>query len=73
MDWNPTNEDVLAVAYGKFYFSNNIAGMVMVWNVKNPVQPERHYSFKPSVTTVKFSQENSNLLAIGIQSILKYL
>lgn len=66
LDWNPSNEDILAVGYGKFYFSDETNGLVMIWNIKNPVQPERHYSFQSPVTTLKFSKENSNLLAIGI-------
>lgn len=65
MHWNPLKKDLLAVGYGKFYFPDEMAGVVMVWNVKNPVQPERRYNFPVSVTAVRFSQSDPNLLAVG--------
>lgn len=37
----------------------------MIWNIKNPVQPERSYSFTDPVTCVSFSVQNPNLLAVG--------
>lgn len=63
--WNTKNEDVLAVGYGKFYYSEETTGMVMIWNIKNPVQPERMYNFSSPTTAVDFSQQHPNLLAIG--------
>ncbi|XP_030761738.1 WD repeat-containing protein 78-like isoform X1 [Sitophilus oryzae] len=65
LEWNPTHEDLLAVGYGKFYFADICTGMVMVWNIKNPVQPERVYEFADPVTTLSFSKRNPNLLAVG--------
>lgn len=63
--WNTSNEDVLAVGYGKFYYAEETTGLVMIWNIKNPVQPERVYHFPSPVTSVDFSQQHPNLLAIG--------
>lgn len=37
----------------------------MIWNVKNPVQPERQYNFEQAVTALNFSKQNPNLLGIG--------
>lgn len=63
--WNPENTDLLAVGYGKFYFTDNVPGLVLIWNIKNPVQPERTYKFQDSVTSVHFSNKNPMLLAVG--------
>ncbi|CAG9765018.1 unnamed protein product [Ceutorhynchus assimilis] len=37
----------------------------MIWNMKNPVQPERTWNFEAPVTTLSFSKQDPNLLAIG--------
>lgn len=65
MHWNPINKDLLAVGYGKFYFADNLTGLVFIWNIKNPVQPERQYTFMASVSALNFSKSNPNLLAVG--------
>nr|XP_022906107.1 WD repeat-containing protein 78-like [Onthophagus taurus] len=65
MCWNPSNQDILAVGYGKFYYSERTTGLVMIWNIKNPVQPERTYNFSEPVTAVDFSKQHPNVLAIG--------
>lgn len=66
MQWHPINSDILAVGYGKFYYSDNKPGTVFCWNVKNPSQPEREYYFSNSVTSLSFSQFEPNLLAVGL-------
>lgn len=63
--WCPENSDILAVGYGKFYFTDRNSGMVLLWNIKNPVQPEREYAFDSAVTSLGFAKLNPNLLAIG--------
>lgn len=68
IDWNPQNRDVLAVAYGRFYFKDPDEGMVMIWNIKNPVQPERTYRFPASVTSLQFSKTQSYALAVGLNN-----
>ncbi|CAG9854716.1 unnamed protein product [Phyllotreta striolata] len=64
-DWNPANKGILAVGYGKFYFHDNVTGLILIWNIKNPVQPERKYSFQQPVTTLQFSKGTPALLAVG--------
>ncbi|XP_066140754.1 dynein axonemal intermediate chain 4-like isoform X1 [Euwallacea fornicatus] len=67
-EWNPCNQDLVAVGYGQFYFDENTTGMVYIWNIKNPVQPERIYNFANPVTTLSFSAKDPNLLAIGFHN-----
>ncbi|KAB0795109.1 hypothetical protein PPYR_11948 [Photinus pyralis] len=65
LTWNEDNPDILAVGYGKFYYEDRANGMVLLWNIKNPVQPERNYKFEHPVTALHFSKKNPNLLGIG--------
>lgn len=62
--FNSANEDIVAVGYGKFFYTDQKAGMVCIWNIKNPSQPERQYNFPVAVTGVKFSNKHPNLLAV---------
>jgi hypothetical protein len=41
MAWNRINQDLLAVSYGQFDFTNQKDGMVCFWSLKNPEYPER--------------------------------
>nr|CAD7193629.1 unnamed protein product [Timema douglasi] len=66
LSWNKENEDILAVGYGKFYFTEKINGLVCCWCIKNPVQPERAFKFDATVTAVDFSKVHPNLLAVGL-------
>ncbi|CAH0554774.1 unnamed protein product [Brassicogethes aeneus] len=66
MEWNPANKDLLAVAHGKLYITDLVEGIVNIWNIKNPVQPERHYKMGLPVTTLSFSNLNPNLLGVGL-------
>ncbi|XP_068898446.1 dynein axonemal intermediate chain 4-like isoform X2 [Tenebrio molitor] len=64
--FNSFSEDIVAVAYGKYFYNDrNCRGMVMIWNIKNPQQPERQYDFPVPVSSVAFSKVNPNLLAVG--------
>lgn len=63
--WNPVNHDVLAVGYGRFFYGDPQTGLVSIWNIKNPTQPEREFHFKIPVTSIAFSKANPHLLAIG--------
>ncbi|XP_018332325.1 WD repeat-containing protein 78-like [Agrilus planipennis] len=62
---NPANDDLFAVGFGKYYFTDVCKGMVMIWSIKNPVQPERTYNFEVPVTCLSFSSLNPNILGIG--------
>lgn len=69
MSWCPNNGDLLAIAYGTYYYrdsKNRSNGAVLVWSIKNPVNPERRYRYSISVSSVEFSQKNPQLLAIAL-------
>ncbi|KAL3268943.1 hypothetical protein HHI36_008029 [Cryptolaemus montrouzieri] len=68
INWNPSNEDIIVVAYGHFYFTDKTNGMVMIWNIKNPVQPERFYCYSESVSAVAFSNVQPHLVAVGFNN-----
>lgn len=58
--------DLLAVAYGNFVpkIESNV-GFVLIWNFKNPVNPERKYKFEIPVSDIEFSPKNLHLLAVA--------
>ncbi|XP_055626014.1 dynein axonemal intermediate chain 4 [Toxorhynchites rutilus septentrionalis] len=67
--WCPSNGDIVAIAYGVYRFKEadyRSSGYVCVWNIKNPVNPERRYKFSVPVTAVAFSKKTPQLLAIGL-------
>lgn len=67
--WCPRNGDILAVAYGVYGFATHEyrnVGYVCVWNIKNPVNPERRWMYFAPVTAVAFSKSSPQLLAIGL-------
>ncbi|XP_071952753.1 dynein axonemal intermediate chain 4-like isoform X2 [Antedon mediterranea] len=64
--WNKTNHDLLAVGYGQFGFSEQKGGLVCCWSLKNPEYPERVFHCEAGVTSMDFSANNPNLLAIGL-------
>ncbi|XP_013114463.2 dynein axonemal intermediate chain 4 [Stomoxys calcitrans] len=69
LSWCPSHGDILAVSYGTFGSISSIIpqrGCVCVWNIKNPVNPERIYNFKAPVQSVEFSPFAPQLLAIGL-------
>ncbi|KOB73786.1 putative axonemal dynein intermediate chain inner arm i1 [Operophtera brumata] len=63
--FNPKNENILAVAHGKFSYAGYYSGLVCVWCTKNPIKPERIYRFEDPLTSVSFSEKNPNWLACG--------
>ncbi|XP_049825917.1 dynein axonemal intermediate chain 4-like [Aethina tumida] len=65
-EWNPENKDILAVAHGKFYNTDHIPGIINIWNIKNPVAPERHYVLDFPVTGLSFSKKDSNILGVSL-------
>lgn len=65
INFNPKNEDILAVAHGKFSYAGYYSGLVCVWCTKNPIKPERIYRFEDPLTSVSFSKINPNWLACG--------
>ncbi|VVC88862.1 unnamed protein product [Leptidea sinapis] len=65
VSFNPKNEDILAVAHGKYSYAESFKGLVNVWCTKNPCIPERTYHFDDPVTSVAFSDQNPNWLGCG--------
>ncbi|KRX09068.1 WD40-repeat-containing domain [Pseudocohnilembus persalinus] len=68
-DWNPVNNDLLAVTYGSLDLDYNTQvnseGYVMFWTLKSPDYPERIIKYPQRLTSCKFSSQNPNLLACG--------
>lgn len=74
---NKKNPDLIAVGYGYFTSVNDdqvdkfdtkskhAAGVVCCWNIKNLSYPERVYTVPSGVTSLDFSKQNTNLLAVG--------
>ncbi|XP_046405485.1 dynein axonemal intermediate chain 4-like isoform X2 [Ischnura elegans] len=63
ISWNPIIEGALAVGYGTLDFHDFTGGLVCIWSLLNPCQPEQFYKFDHSVNDVKFSQDQPELLA----------
>jgi dynein intermediate chain 4, axonemal len=68
LSWCPSNDDLLAVAYGAYNYrkaENRISGSVLVWSGKNPVNPERRYCYQIPVSAVEFSRQIPQYLAVA--------
>lgn len=68
MDFNKTNPDLLAVAYGEYDMNkteNKNRGIIAFWTLKNPNFPEKIIYTEYSVTSLKFSTKTPNYLAVG--------
>lgn len=69
MSWCCENGDLLAIAYGTYNYRDSkqrTSGAVLIWSIKNPVNPERRFRYKIPVTAVEFSHMNPQLLAIAL-------
>uniref|UniRef100_A0A1B6EAA7 Dynein axonemal intermediate chain 4 n=1 Tax=Clastoptera arizonana TaxID=38151 RepID=A0A1B6EAA7_9HEMI len=70
---SPNNDNIIAVGYGKYKFTDCVIGFVCCWNIKNPSCPERSYKFDEPVTCVSFSKQRPNILAVSFYSGLLVL
>lgn len=69
ISWCPSDGDIIAISYGIYIYLNNSYsknGCICIWNIKNPVNPEKVYSYPVPVTCVEFSPFSPQLLAIGL-------
>ena len=66
MEWNPAQNDLLAVGYGEFDFSKQRDGLILFWSLKNPSFPDKMIATHCSVTCLAFSRHHPNLLAVGL-------
>lgn len=64
--WNQVNQDLLAVSYGQFDFTDQRDGLILFWSMKNPEYPECVLRTPSGVTTLDFSTAHPNLLAAGL-------
>eukprot|EP00472_Partenskyella_glossopodia_P011211 CAMPEP_0197518930 /NCGR_PEP_ID=MMETSP1318-20131121/4188_1 /TAXON_ID=552666 /ORGANISM="Partenskyella glossopodia, Strain RCC365" /LENGTH=870 /DNA_ID=CAMNT_0043069635 /DNA_START=47 /DNA_END=2659 /DNA_ORIENTATION=- len=64
--FNPKNPDLLAVGYGSFDFDTKDKGYILFWSIKNPHYPCKKIEIATGVTSLDFSQESPNLLAVGL-------
>uniref|UniRef100_A0A7S2RSJ4 Dynein axonemal intermediate chain 4 n=1 Tax=Mucochytrium quahogii TaxID=96639 RepID=A0A7S2RSJ4_9STRA len=66
MSWNKANQDLLAVSYCQFQFSDQRDGLILFWTLKNPEYPERIIKCESGVCSVDFSTVHPSLLAAGM-------
>ncbi len=78
MAWNAVNNDLLAVAYGKYdafldttklgdYIDEKRnGGLVLFWSLRNPDYPEKILRTPFPVTSLEFSKLNPMILAVGL-------
>ncbi|KAG8229083.1 hypothetical protein J437_LFUL010146 [Ladona fulva] len=65
LSWNPIIEGNIAVGYGTFDFCNPTTGLLCIWSILNPCQPEQTHKFQSSVTDAKFSNKYPHFIAVG--------
>ena len=70
MDFNKSNHDLLAVAYGEYDMNyknsqDKQKGIVAFWTLKKPNFPEKIIFTDYSITALQFSKLTPNLLALG--------
>ncbi|XP_028327682.1 dynein axonemal intermediate chain 4 [Gouania willdenowi] len=65
MAWNKNNPDILAVGYSEGSSTNQSAGLVCCWSLKNPRWPQRILPCDSAVTSVDFSALSQ--LAVGMK------
>ncbi|KAM7397079.1 hypothetical protein PAMP_020076 [Pampus punctatissimus] len=66
MAWNKENLDLLAVGYGDCDSKNQRRGLICCWSLKNLTWPERVFHCHSSVTSLDFSANNPDQLAVGM-------
>ncbi|CAK6954451.1 dynein axonemal intermediate chain 4-like [Scomber scombrus] len=66
MAWNKENLDLLAVGYGDIDLSTQKSGLICCWSLKNLTWPERVFHCHSSVTSLDFSANNPDQLAVGM-------
>ncbi|KAK9516340.1 hypothetical protein VZT92_024277 [Zoarces viviparus] len=62
------NPDILAVGYGDFESKNQKPSLVCCWCLKNPTWPERVFNCHSCVTSLDFSADHPNQLAVGMHA-----
>ncbi|XP_012286161.1 WD repeat-containing protein 78 [Orussus abietinus] len=63
--WSYINENLLAAGYGEIPGAEVKNGVVLIWCIKNPSQPDRSYTFNCPVSALDWSKDRPNFLAVG--------
>ncbi|PHJ19260.1 wd g-beta repeat-containing protein [Cystoisospora suis] len=69
VEWNPANQDLLAVGCGSTPAASTVTtpdGWILFWSLKNPLHPERKIHTSAGALSLHFSCFNPNLLASGL-------
>ncbi|XP_070763038.1 dynein axonemal intermediate chain 4-like [Enoplosus armatus] len=66
MAWNKENPDLLAVGHGDWDSRNQKPGLICCWSLKNPTWPECVLHCHSCVTSLDFSANNPDQLAVGM-------
>ena len=72
--WNPVQPDLFAVGYGSYDFSKQCPGIVAVFTLKNPSNPEYMFLTETGVMCLHFHPQHPSYLAVGLYdgSVLVY-
>ncbi|XP_044585361.1 dynein axonemal intermediate chain 4-like [Cotesia glomerata] len=65
--WSYKNSNLLAAGYGSVSEESNDSsrGLLLIWCIKNPSQPDRVYKFDSAVSDCDWSRQKPNQLAVG--------
>lgn len=66
MTWNAANKDLLAVGYGKFFFTSLNVGFIYFWSVQSPDTALKSVLTDSPVTALDFSLQQPHLLGVGL-------
>ena len=66
LGWNPLMPDLFAVGYGSYDFSRQCPGIVSIFTLKNPSNPEFIYFTESGVMSLQFHPQHPSYLAIGL-------
>ena len=74
INWNPFKSDLFAVGYGSYDFSRQCPGIVAIFSLKNPSNPEYLYFTDSGVMSLQFHPQHPSYLAVGLYdgSVLVY-
>lgn len=65
--WNPQYTDMFAVTYGSYEFTKQGSGVINIFSLKNPANPEYYYVIEHSgVMCIDWHPTQSNLLCVGL-------
>ncbi|XP_035742871.1 WD repeat-containing protein 78-like [Vespa mandarinia] len=63
--WNYFNRNIIAVSYGSKPTDDKKDGLLLLWCAKNPKEPGQIHIFDSQISSIDWSHDRPNLLAIG--------